>query len=98
MRVQDFDQDIFFEKIKRRFGDLEGMAHPVDQDHFIPEIIDPATGEILPYGETGELVFTSITSISSSSTYSSISDLAKESSLSNSSIERFFPRVFNILV
>ena len=31
------------------------------EDHFIPEIIDPATGEALPYGETGELVFTSIT-------------------------------------
>lgn len=31
------------------------------EDHFIPEIIDPATGEVLPYGETGELIFTSIT-------------------------------------
>ncbi|HSM73106.1 MAG TPA: phenylacetate--CoA ligase [Desulfobacterales bacterium] len=31
------------------------------EDHFIPEIIDPATGEVLPYGESGELVFTSIT-------------------------------------
>lgn len=31
------------------------------EDHFIPEIIDPETGEVLPYGETGELVFTSIT-------------------------------------
>jgi phenylacetate-CoA ligase len=31
------------------------------EDHFIPEIINPETGEILPYGETGELVFTSIT-------------------------------------
>ena len=31
------------------------------EDHFIPEIIDPATGNVLPYGETGELVFTSIT-------------------------------------
>lgn len=31
------------------------------EDHFIPEIIDPATGKVLPYGETGELVFTSIT-------------------------------------
>jgi phenylacetate-CoA ligase len=33
----------------------------VFEDHFIPEIIDPETGEILPYGESGELVFTSIT-------------------------------------
>jgi phenylacetate-CoA ligase len=31
------------------------------EDHFIPEIIDPATGNVLPYGESGELVFTSIT-------------------------------------
>ncbi len=33
----------------------------VFEDHFIPEIIDPETGEVLPYGQTGELVFTSIT-------------------------------------
>ncbi|MCE5244801.1 MAG: phenylacetate--CoA ligase [Syntrophobacteraceae bacterium] len=31
------------------------------EDHFIPEIINPETGETLPYGEVGELVFTSIT-------------------------------------
>ena len=31
------------------------------EDHFIPEVIDPVTGETLPYGEKGELVFTSIT-------------------------------------
>jgi len=31
------------------------------EDHFIAEIIDPETEEVLPYGETGELVFTSIT-------------------------------------
>ncbi|RZB32007.1 MAG: phenylacetate-CoA ligase [Desulfobacteraceae bacterium Eth-SRB1] len=31
------------------------------EDHFIPEVIDPDTGEVLPDGETGELVFTSIT-------------------------------------
>ena len=33
----------------------------VFEDHFIPEVIDPETGETLPYGESGELVFTSIT-------------------------------------
>lgn len=33
----------------------------VFEDHFIPEIINPETGEVLPYGEVGELVFTSIT-------------------------------------
>ncbi|MGN0722202.1 MAG: phenylacetate--CoA ligase family protein [Anaerovoracaceae bacterium] len=32
----------------------------VNEDHFIPEIINPVTGEVLPYGEKGELVFTSI--------------------------------------
>lgn len=31
------------------------------EDHFLPEIIDPDTGEQLPYGEEGELVFTSLT-------------------------------------
>ncbi len=31
------------------------------EDHFIAEIIDPDTGEPLPYGEKGELVFTTIT-------------------------------------
>ena len=31
------------------------------EDHFYPEIIDPATGEVLPDGEMGELVFTSLT-------------------------------------
>lgn len=31
------------------------------EDHFIPEIIDPDTEEVLPPGETGELVFTTLT-------------------------------------
>ena len=31
------------------------------EDHFYPEIIDPVTGEVLPDGEKGELVFTSLT-------------------------------------
>ena len=31
------------------------------EDHFIPEIINPQTGETLPYGQKGELVFTTIT-------------------------------------
>ena len=31
------------------------------EDHFIPEVIDPETGEVLPHGTLGELVFTSIT-------------------------------------
>ncbi|WP_062646037.1 phenylacetate--CoA ligase PaaK [Streptomyces maremycinicus] len=31
------------------------------EDHFYPEIVDPVTGEVLPEGEEGELVFTSLT-------------------------------------
>jgi phenylacetate-CoA ligase len=31
------------------------------EDHFYPEIIDPETGELMPDGEIGELVFTSLT-------------------------------------
>ena len=31
------------------------------EDHFLPEIIDPETGEVLPAGERGELVFTTLT-------------------------------------
>src|SRR5210317_1857778 len=31
------------------------------EDHFYPEIINPETGEVLPDGELGELVFTSLT-------------------------------------
>lgn len=33
----------------------------INEDHFIPEIIDPDTLEVLPEGELGELVFTTIT-------------------------------------
>ena len=33
----------------------------INEDHFIAEIIDPDTGEVLPEGEKGELVFTAIT-------------------------------------
>jgi len=33
----------------------------INEDHFIPEIIDPETEEVLPEGELGELVFTTIT-------------------------------------
>ena len=46
-----------------------GVSYECDQqagmhiceDHFIAEIIDPETGEVLPEGSTGELVFSSIT-------------------------------------
>jgi phenylacetate-CoA ligase len=33
----------------------------VNEDHFFPEIIDPATGEVLPDGQKGELVITTLT-------------------------------------
>ena len=33
----------------------------INEDHFIAEIIDPNTGEVLPDGSKGELVFTSLT-------------------------------------
>ncbi|AUW93826.1 MAG: phenylacetate--CoA ligase [Sulfobacillus thermosulfidooxidans] len=33
----------------------------IAEDHFLAEIIDPETGLPVPYGETGELVFTSLT-------------------------------------
>ena len=39
--------------------DQTGMH--INEDHFIAEIIDPNTGEVLPEGSKGELVFTSIT-------------------------------------
>ena len=41
---------------------IESKDGPVIwEDHFYPEIIDPATGQVLPEGEKGELVFTSLT-------------------------------------
>ncbi len=33
----------------------------VNEDHFLPEIIDPESGEALPFGAEGELVFTTLT-------------------------------------
>ena len=33
----------------------------IAEDHFLPEIINPETGEVLPEGEEGELVFTTLT-------------------------------------
>ena len=39
----------------------EQTGMQINEDHFIAEIIDPETGEVLPEGSKGELVFTSIT-------------------------------------
>ncbi|MGQ3038951.1 MAG: AMP-binding protein, partial [Neoaquamicrobium sediminum] len=42
--------------------EILGTAGPtIWEDHFLPEIINPETGEVLPEGEEGELVFTSLT-------------------------------------
>lgn len=43
------------------FECLEKNGAHINEDHVIAEIIDPVTGEQLPYGEAGELVFTTIT-------------------------------------
>lgn len=40
---------------------VEQNGSHIAEDHFIPEIVDPKTFEPLPYGQTGELVFTTIT-------------------------------------
>ena len=40
---------------------LEQNGLHINEDHFIIEVIDPETGERLPDGEKGELVFTSLT-------------------------------------
>jgi phenylacetate-CoA ligase len=39
---------------------LENAGMHINEDHFLPEIIDPVTGEVLPEGEQGELVFTTL--------------------------------------
>ncbi len=33
----------------------------INEDHFLPEIVDPNTGDVLPFGERGELVITTLT-------------------------------------
>ena len=38
----------------------EQMGMHINEDHFLAEIIDPETGEVLPEGSKGELVFTSL--------------------------------------
>ncbi|MBP3651965.1 MAG: phenylacetate--CoA ligase [Clostridia bacterium] len=43
------------------FECLAKQGMHINEDHVIAEIINPATGEPLPYGQEGELVFTTIT-------------------------------------
>ena len=42
------------------FECCEQTGMHINEDHFLAEIIDPETGEVLPEGEEGELVFTSL--------------------------------------
>ena len=42
------------------FECCEQQGMHINEDHFIAEIIDPETGEVLPEGSKGELVFTSL--------------------------------------
>ena len=43
------------------FECCEQSGMHINEDNFLPEIIDPDTGEVLPEGSKGELVFTSLT-------------------------------------
>lgn len=46
--------------VAQEYGDTQD-GPTIWEDHFYPEIIDPETGEVLPDGAEGELVFTSLT-------------------------------------
>ena len=46
--------------VSQESGETQDGLH-VWEDHFLPEIVDPVTHEVLPDGEEGELVFTSLT-------------------------------------
>ena len=46
--------------VSQESGETQDGLH-VWEDHFLPEVIDPITLEVLPDGEQGELVFTSLT-------------------------------------
>ncbi|MDJ0386244.1 phenylacetate--CoA ligase PaaK [Streptomyces sp. G-G2] len=46
--------------VAQEFAETKDGLH-IWEDHFLPEVIDPFTGEVLPDGQPGELVFTSLT-------------------------------------
>jgi phenylacetate-CoA ligase len=46
--------------VSQEAGETQDGLH-IWEDHFLPEIIDPVTHDVLPDGEEGELVFTSLT-------------------------------------
>ena len=46
--------------VSGEFAETKDGSH-IWEDHFYPEVVDPITDEVLPDGEVGELVFTSLT-------------------------------------
>ncbi|MFB6519628.1 phenylacetate--CoA ligase PaaK [Streptomyces sp. NPDC056401] len=46
--------------VAQEFAETKDGLH-IWEDHFYPEVVDPLTGAVLPEGEAGELVFTSLT-------------------------------------
>ncbi|MFE2283324.1 phenylacetate--CoA ligase PaaK [Streptomyces sp. NPDC059443] len=46
--------------VAQEFASTKDGPH-IWEDHFYPEVVDPLTGAVLPEGESGELVFTSLT-------------------------------------
>jgi phenylacetate-CoA ligase len=46
--------------VSQESGQTQDGLH-IWEDHFYPEVVDPITGEVLPDGQEGELVFTSLT-------------------------------------
>jgi phenylacetate-CoA ligase len=46
--------------VSQESGETRDGLH-IWEDHFYPEVVDPVTGDVLPDGEEGELVFTSLT-------------------------------------
>ena len=46
--------------VSQESGQTQDGLH-IWEDHFYPEVVDPVTGEVLPDGQEGELVFTSLT-------------------------------------
>ncbi|MFI9586123.1 phenylacetate--CoA ligase PaaK [Streptomyces sp. NPDC052236] len=47
--------------VAQEFVETKDGLLDIWEDHFYPEVVDPFTGEVLPEGEFGELVFTSLT-------------------------------------
>ena len=62
LRLGVFGAEPWTEEMRREIEDKLGItATHIWEDQFLPEIIDPVSGEILPEGSTGELVITTLT-------------------------------------